>query len=119
MPAGEFGCAKSSPVGRTATSKRALEMSTPTNTASPPWLLWNTLQHRPTLRIRARARSTIRAPLEEPARRPTLSRDLQRPRNNRSTVLGSTSNIQGKYGFGPLALRPAHGPRKNKLKVRD
>src|SRR5213594_1784398 len=36
MPAGEFGCAKSSPVGRTATSKRALEMSTPTNTASPP-----------------------------------------------------------------------------------
>src|SRR5947208_896446 len=36
MPAGEFGCAKSSPVGRTATSKRALEISTPTNTASPP-----------------------------------------------------------------------------------
>src|SRR5213594_4682210 len=36
MPAGEFGCEKSSPVGRIATSKRALEMSTPTNTASPP-----------------------------------------------------------------------------------
>src|SRR5437867_7867946 len=36
MPAGEFGCEKSSPVGRIATSKRALETSTPTNTASPP-----------------------------------------------------------------------------------
>src|SRR5437867_11199037 len=36
MPAGELGVEKRSPVGRTATSKRALEMSTPTNTASPP-----------------------------------------------------------------------------------
>src|SRR5437867_11507009 len=36
MPAGELGVEKRSPVGRTATSKRALEMSTPTNPASPP-----------------------------------------------------------------------------------
>src|SRR3989442_6375886 len=104
MPAGEFGCEKSSPVGGIAPEKRALEMATPTNTASPPLVA---VEHPPAPPCLADPSSGSINHSGSTGGTSTATHALPRsqgPRNNRSTVLGSTSNIQGKYGWALRAL---------------